>query len=29
MVMLSGPLNGIRAMITGWYRLPPERENGT
>lgn len=25
MVLLAGPLNGIRAMITGWYRLPPER----
>jgi thiosulfate reductase cytochrome b subunit len=22
MVLLSGPLNGVRAMITGWYRLP-------
>jgi thiosulfate reductase cytochrome b subunit len=28
MVILAGPLNGIRAMITGWYRLPPEREDG-
>jgi Ni/Fe-hydrogenase b-type cytochrome subunit len=22
MVLLSGPLNGVRAMITGWYRVP-------
>jgi thiosulfate reductase cytochrome b subunit len=22
MVVISGPLNGVRAMITGWYRLP-------
>lgn len=25
MVLLSGPVNGVRAMITGWYRLPEER----
>jgi thiosulfate reductase cytochrome b subunit len=25
MVMLSGPVNQIRAMITGWYRLPEDR----
>lgn len=25
MVLLSGPVNGIRAMITGWYRLPEEK----
>jgi thiosulfate reductase cytochrome b subunit len=25
MVMLSGPWNQIRAMITGWYHLPEER----
>ena len=24
MVVLAGPLNEIRSMITGWYRLPPE-----
>ncbi len=22
MVLLAGPVNGLRAMITGWYRLP-------
>lgn len=26
MVVLAGPLNEIRSMITGWYRVPPERE---
>ena len=25
MVILAGPLNELRSMITGWYRLPPER----
>lgn len=25
MVVLAGPINELRAMITGWYRLPPER----
>jgi thiosulfate reductase cytochrome b subunit len=25
MVVLAGPINEIRAMITGWYRLPRER----
>lgn len=25
MVVLAGPLNEMRAMITGWYRLPAER----
>jgi Ni/Fe-hydrogenase b-type cytochrome subunit len=25
MVVLAGPLNELRAMITGWYRLPKER----
>ena len=24
MVLLSGPINQIRAMITGWYRLPAD-----
>lgn len=27
MVILAGPLNEVRSMITGWYRLPPEREH--
>ena len=26
MVVLAGPLNEIRAMVTGWFRVPPERE---
>lgn len=25
MVVLSGPLNQLRGMVTGWYRLPRER----
>jgi thiosulfate reductase cytochrome b subunit len=25
MVLLAGPLNEVRSMITGWYRLPRER----
>lgn len=25
MVVLAGPLNELRSMITGWYRLPAER----
>jgi len=25
MVILAGPLNEIRSMITGWFRLPPPR----
>lgn len=25
MVLLAGPVNELRSMITGWYRLPPER----
>jgi Ni/Fe-hydrogenase b-type cytochrome subunit len=25
MVVLAGPLNELRSMITGWYRLPHER----
>lgn len=25
MVLLAGPLNGLRAMLTGWCRLPKER----
>jgi thiosulfate reductase cytochrome b subunit len=27
MVILAGPINELRSMITGWYRLPPERAN--
>jgi thiosulfate reductase cytochrome b subunit len=26
MVVLAGPFNELRAMIAGWYRLPPERK---
>jgi Ni/Fe-hydrogenase b-type cytochrome subunit len=26
MVVLAGPINELRSMITGWYRLPKERE---
>jgi Ni/Fe-hydrogenase b-type cytochrome subunit len=26
MVLLAGPLNELRAMVTGWYRLPRERK---
>jgi thiosulfate reductase cytochrome b subunit len=25
MVLVSGPINQVRAMISGWYRLPGER----
>lgn len=25
MVLLAGPLNELRAIVTGWYRLPKER----
>ncbi|HMO76049.1 MAG TPA: cytochrome b/b6 domain-containing protein [Sphingopyxis sp.] len=25
MVLLSGPVNQLRAMLTGWFRLPPEK----
>jgi thiosulfate reductase cytochrome b subunit len=25
MVVLAGPINEVRSMITGWYRLPRER----
>ena len=24
MVLLAGPVNELRSIITGWYRLPPE-----
>lgn len=27
MVILAGPINEIRSMITGWYRIPPEQED--
>jgi Ni/Fe-hydrogenase b-type cytochrome subunit len=27
MVLLAGPVNEIRSMLTGWFRLPPERAN--
>jgi thiosulfate reductase cytochrome b subunit len=27
MVVLAGPINEVRSMITGWYRLPRERED--
>jgi len=26
MVMLAGPINEIRSMITGWFRTPPEKQ---
>ena len=25
MVVLAGPFNELRSMITGWYRLPKEK----
>jgi thiosulfate reductase cytochrome b subunit len=25
MVVLAGPINEVRSMITGWYRVPPPR----
>jgi len=28
MVLLAGPVNEVRSMITGWFRLPPERRAG-
>lgn len=28
MVVLAGPVNEVRAMLTGWYRLPRDKENG-
>lgn len=28
MVLLAGPINEVRSMVTGWFRLPPEREEG-
>ena len=26
MVVLAGPYNEVRSMVTGWYRVPPERK---
>lgn len=26
MVLLAGPVNEIRSMVTGWFRLPPEKD---
>jgi thiosulfate reductase cytochrome b subunit len=26
MVVLAGPINEIRSMITGWFRAPPEKQ---
>jgi thiosulfate reductase cytochrome b subunit len=26
MVLLAGPFNELRSMVTGWYRLPKEKE---
>ncbi|PZQ24425.1 MAG: hypothetical protein DI569_00895 [Sphingopyxis macrogoltabida] len=28
MVLLAGPVNEIRSMLTGWFRLPRDREAG-
>ncbi|WP_447929753.1 cytochrome b/b6 domain-containing protein [Sphingopyxis fribergensis] len=28
MVLLAGPINEVRSMVTGWFRLPPERKEG-
>lgn len=28
MVMLAGPVNEIRSMLSGWFRLPPEKGDG-
>ena len=25
MVLLAGPIGEVRSMITGWFKLPPER----
>lgn len=27
MVVLAGPFNELRSMLSGWYRLPPERKD--
>jgi len=26
MVVLAGPVNEVRSMLTGWYRLPKAKE---
>ena len=26
MVVLAGPINEVRSMLTGWYRLPREKQ---
>ena len=28
MVLFAGPVNEVRSMITGWFRLPPEQGEG-
>lgn len=28
MVVLAGPVNELRSMVTGWFRVPPDRETG-
>jgi thiosulfate reductase cytochrome b subunit len=28
MVILAGPIREVRSMITGWFKLPPERHHG-
>ena len=28
MVVLAGPINEVRSMLTGWYRLPKDKEAG-
>jgi Ni/Fe-hydrogenase b-type cytochrome subunit len=28
MVLLAGPVNEIRSMVSGWFQLPPERKDG-
>ena len=27
-LLVNGPLNHVRAMVTGWYRVPPEKDDG-
>jgi thiosulfate reductase cytochrome b subunit len=26
MVVLAGPINEVRSMVTGWYRVPSDRK---
>ena len=26
MILAAGPLNELRSIITGWYRIDPEKE---